>query len=247
VNTVLNGGEVDPEKRDLLIRILRTDSAARVRRVAAWGLERYASDASAQAALASTLQSDADADVRKMSAWALSHAESPAALQALRNAWARDGDDDVLETVVWGIGTHGEPSDADLIARRLTPAASKRVRSTAAWAIGSVGAPRAPRGLIAMLEDADNRVRLHAAWALSQIGDSNALPAIERALRQDQDEMTTRALLRAMVRSGASTEAITGMMNSSNPEVRLLAIRSMTGGGLVTPWPWPWPRPIVYP
>jgi beta-lactamase regulating signal transducer with metallopeptidase domain len=247
VNTVLNGGEVDPEKRDLLIRILRTDSAARVRRVAAWGLERYASDASAQAALASTLQSDADADVRKMSAWALSHAESPAALQALRDTWARDGDDDVLETVVWGIGTHGEPSDADLIARRLTPAASKRVRSTAAWAIGSVGAPRAPRGLIAMLEDADNRVRLHAAWALSQIGDSNALPAIERALRQDQDEMTTRALLRAMVRSGASTEAITGMMNSSNPEVRLLAIRSMTGGGLVTPWPWPWPRPIVYP
>jgi hypothetical protein len=36
-------------------------------------------------------------------------------------------------------------------------------------------------------------------------------------------------------------------MNSRNPEVRLMAIRSMAGGGLVTPWPWPWPRPIVFP
>jgi HEAT repeat protein len=247
VNTFLNGEEVDPEKRDLLIRILRTDSAASVRRVAAWGLQRYAGDAPAQEALANALRADDDAAVRKMSAWALAHSSAQAALDALRSAWTRDRDDDVRETAVWGLGTNGEPADAELIGARLASETSREVRATSAWALGSLAAPNAPRALIALLDDPDSRTRLQAAWALSQIGDSSALPAIQRALKVDQDERTTRALLRALVRSGASTEAITGMMNSRNPEVRLMAIRSMAGGGLVTPWPWPWPRPIPIP
>jgi beta-lactamase regulating signal transducer with metallopeptidase domain/HEAT repeat protein len=247
VNTLVNGGDVDPEKRDLLIRILRTDSAASVRRVAAWGLQGYAADGTAQSALANAARSDDDASVRKMSVWALSHSSAPAALEALRAAVTRDRDEDVREVALWGLGTNGEAADAELIASRLASESSGLVRGTAAWAIGTLGAPHAPRALIALLDDPHPRTRLQAAWALSQIGDSSALPAIQRALDVDQDEMTTRALIRALVRSGASTEAITGMMNSRNPEVRLMAIRSMTGGGLVTPWPWPWPRPIVFP
>jgi HEAT repeat protein len=148
---------------------------------------------------------------------------------------------------VWGLGTNGGASDAELIGARLASETSREVRATSAWALGTLGARNAPRSLIALLDDPDSRTRLQAAWALSQIGDSSALPAIQRALNVDQDERTTRALLRALVRSGASTEALTGMMNSRNPEVRLMAIRSMAGGGLVTPWPWPWPRPIVFP
>lgn len=247
VNLFGQPGTVDPEKRDLLIRILRTDSAASVRKVAAWGLQRYATDANAQTALANALRTDTDARVRTMSAWALAHTASPAALQALRAAFSSDRDEDVRETAVWGLGTHGEQADAELIANSLTSEASKEVRSTAAWALGSIGGRSAPRSLIALLDDPDSGTRLRAAWALSQIGDSSALPAIQRALSMDQEENTTRALLRALVRSGASTEAISGLMTSPNAEVRMIAIRSISGGGLVSPWPWPWPRPIVFP
>jgi HEAT repeat protein len=182
-----------------------------------------------------------------MSAWALAHSSAPAALEALRSAWTRDRDDEVRETAVWGLGTNGEPADAELIGARLAAETSREVRATSAWALGSLGARNAPRSLIALLDDPDSRTRLQAAWALSQIGDSSTLPAIDRALKVDQDERTTRALLRALVRSGATTEAISALMTSPNPEVRMTAIRSMTGGGLVSPWPWPWPRPIVFP
>src|SRR5690606_29132948 len=115
VNTFLAGEAVDPDKRDLLVRILRTDSAASVRKVAAWGLQRYAGDASAQSALAEALRTDDDAAVRKMSAWALAHSTAPTALDALRTAVVRDADADVRETAVWGLGTMGEPADAELI------------------------------------------------------------------------------------------------------------------------------------
>src|SRR5690606_12645548 len=125
----------------------------------------------------------------------------------------RDADADVRETAVWGLGTMGEPADAELIGARLDSETSMAVRATAAWALGSLGARSAPRSLIALIDDPDRRTRLQAAWALSQIGDSTALPAIRRALDVQQDERTTKALLRAMVRSGASAETIAGFMN----------------------------------
>jgi HEAT repeat protein len=247
VNTFLAGEAADPEKRDLLVRLLRTDSASTVRRVAAWGLLPYVADANAQSALVTALQGDNDPAVRKMSAWALGHSPAAAALGALRNAYRSDRDDEVREMAVWGIGNHGDASDAALISDRLASESSSDVRGTSAWALGNIGAPRAPRALIAMLEDTDGSTRLRAAWALSQIGDSTALPAIQRALSVSQEESTTRALLRALVQSGASSDALAGLINSPNADVRLAAIRSMTGGGLVDPWPWPWPRPIVWP
>jgi beta-lactamase regulating signal transducer with metallopeptidase domain len=238
---------IDSDKMDVLIRILREDSAATVRRVAAWGLERYAGEAAAQTALARALDTDRDDEVREMAAWALGHAGTPLAIEALRRAFTNDGNSQVREYAVWGLGNAGDAGSASLIADRLGQESSADVRGTAAWALGQMGRSTAPRALIAMLEEPSESNRLFAAWALSQIGDSTALPAIRRALEQPQDESTMRALLRAVITSGASTESLGAMISSSSPAVRAMAVRAMTGGGAAYPWPWPWPRPIVYP
>jgi beta-lactamase regulating signal transducer with metallopeptidase domain/HEAT repeat protein len=247
VNLFSDPGVPDDEKRDLLIRILRTDSAASVRRVAAWGLQRYAADPAAQTVLARSLVADNDGRVRRMSAWALAHSLTPLAVEALGTAFTSDQDEDVRETAVWGLGTCGDVSAVETIGNRLGFETSDRVRSTAAWALGRLRGRSAPPSLINLLGDADRTTRLRAAWALSEIGDKEALPAILRATEQPQDDATMRALLRALVRSGASTEQLSTFLTSSNAQVRAIAVRSLTGSNAIDPWPWPWPRPIPVP
>jgi hypothetical protein len=224
------------EKMDLLIRVLRTDSSAKVRRVAAWGLRHYASEPAAQTELARVLGNDRSERVREMAAWALAHARSEPALAALRRALASDENEAVREVAVWGLGSGHDVASADAIAAALAADRSDQVRSTAAWALGALRPERAPAALIAMLESERRGSKLTAAWALSEIGDKSALPAIRAALDQpDQDDGTTRALLRAMIKSGATPDELSRFLSSANPEVRLFAIKAMTNGGAVDP------------
>ncbi len=236
------------EKMDLLIRVLKTDSSASVRRVAAWGLEHYAGEAAAQAELARTLGSDDDPRVRKMAAWALAHGSGETVLAALRKAATSDGDADVLEMAIWGLGSNGDRASVGAITAALSNPASERLQGTAAWALGKVRPDRAPAALVALLGSPNNHARLTAAWALSEIGDSTTIPALQAALdRQSNDDDTTRALLRALIKCGIGPDDLTRFLSSSRPELRLFAIKAMTGGGGVDPWPWPWPRPIPMP
>ncbi len=197
------------EKMDLLIRVLQSDSSAKVRRVAAWGLQHYADEPAAQTELARTLGSDTDPRVRTMAAWALANGSGERTRAALRQAFTSDADAAVREMAVWGLGHDGDRDVAVTIAARLASEPSEHVRATAAWALGHLQPERAPAALTALLRSTDPAVRLKAAWALSEIGDSTALPAIRAALEAPgQDPQVTRALLRAMVNSGTTPESI---------------------------------------
>src|SRR5439155_18138833 len=66
----------------LLANVLRSDTSADLRRVAAWGLSRYRGDAAATTALVAALRSDRDAEVREMAAWALAGRDVPEARDA---------------------------------------------------------------------------------------------------------------------------------------------------------------------
>ncbi len=235
------------EKMDLLIRVLKSDSSARVRRVAAWGLQHYADEPAARTELARVLGSDGDDDVRRMAAWALSHSTNAAVATALRQALKTDTDAEVREMAAWGLGRQEDAASMEAVTAALSDP-SPRVQGTAAWAIGQMQPKVAPSALVAMLKSEDAGNRLKAAWALSEIADKDAIPAIRTALdRPDNDAATSRALLRALVKSGTSTDDLSKFLSSANDELRLFAIKSLTGGGSVDPWPWPWPRPIPFP
>jgi HEAT repeat protein len=91
-------------------------------------------------------------------------------------------------------------------------------------------------------------VRLKAAWALSQIADVTTADAVKSALQKETAPQTRRALVRALVRSGAKSEAIlAGLLNSSDAATREAAVRGLAGRHSVDPWPWPWPRPRPFP
>ena len=69
------GKQAADERPALLARVLRTDSSASLRRVAAWGLNEYGEDPVAVEALVNALRRDASEDVREMAAWSLSDSE----------------------------------------------------------------------------------------------------------------------------------------------------------------------------
>src|SRR6478752_6937707 len=62
-------GKDSDERPVLLARILTSDTSASLRRIAAWGLNEYASQQVATEALANALRRDRDASVREMAAW----------------------------------------------------------------------------------------------------------------------------------------------------------------------------------
>ena len=87
-----------------------------------------------------------------------------------------------------------------------------------------------------------------AAWALFNIQDPDAVPAIDAQLRRETDKDVQRALIRALASTGErSVDAIKRLIDSSDPEVRAIAIRALAGGGSSGPWPWPWPEPRPHP
>jgi len=266
------GHPQDPDERvALLAKILRTDSSANLRRIAAWGLRDFsdetengrtalyvvngvmlnntaAASSVAADALVNAVAHDADARVREMAAWALADYDHDAAVStALGAALQHDRSEDVRATAAWALGDGGNSGATDALVAALSDS-SPRVRERAAWALGNVEPKEARAALIAMLRDSDEQSRNSAAWALYQIRDPASLPGLEAALRSAKDEETQIACLRAMAGMGdRAIDAIRGLLDSSNPRIKAMAVRVLAGGQATGPWPRPRPEPRPFP
>ncbi len=237
------------ERATLLAKVLRTDSSASLRRIAAWGLREYADSPEAEEALAGAIRRDVDAGVREMAAWALGNGErrTSGATQALLAALKRDADEKVRTTAAWALGNAGDRASVEDLAAALSDP-SDRVRMRAAWALGNVEPKQAPKQLVALLKDTDPHVRELAAWALYNIQDPSTAPALETALKVERDKEVQLAFLRSIATLGEkSVDAIRGLLESPDPRIRAMAVHALAGGQAAEPWPWPWPDPRPFP
>ncbi len=119
----------------------------------------------------------------------------------------RDGEPAVREAAAAAIGNLGEPQAVRyLILRLRDPNAA--VRRAAIHSLGQIGDVRATPALSARLVggtvsgqvlpvDPDHYNRIEIARALRQIADPNALPALDRARRYDQNALVRRYALDA--------------------------------------------------
>jgi beta-lactamase regulating signal transducer with metallopeptidase domain/HEAT repeat protein len=241
-------GKGTDDRPILLANVLRTDTSASLRRIAAWGLSEYAETSVATEALATALRRDSNSGVREMAAWALSNADngSPVAMESLIAAM-RDSEPKVRATAVWALGELGDESAMDALTSALSDQ-SASIRMRAVWAIGQVGPRKAPAALIAMLRDSDPRVREITAWALFEIEDPSAVPALDAALRGEADKNLQMAYIRALAATGEkSVDAVRRLLDSKDPQIRSIAVRALAGGHATGPWPWPWPEPRPFP
>lgn len=236
-------GKPGEDRATLLMQVLRSDTSASLRRVAAWGLSNFADRADVGTALAAALRRDADAEVREMSAWsAASGEDSEEVMGALSEALRRDAHHEVREMAAWALGNLGGDNGVDALTAALGDS-SATLRSTAMWALGNSGLHTAPRGVIDGLRDPDKRVRRLAAWVLYNIEDANAVGALESALNAETDKDLRTAYIRALgAIGGESADALGRLLDSRDPEVRAVVVNALAGRGS-GPWPWPYPRP----
>ena len=241
----------DDERPALLAKILATESSANLRRIAAWGLADYAEKPVAAEALATALRRDSDPSVREMAAWALADANrsSTAAVDALIAALRGDASMRVREIAAWSLGNVGGRSSAvsDALAAALSDP-NVGIRKRAAWALGNADLRQAPPALIALLRDRDPEIRELAAWGLYQIEDPASIPALDAALRSETDKNLQIAYIKALAAVGEkSVDALKGLLESKDPEIKSIAVRALAGGHATGPWPWPWPEPRPFP
>jgi beta-lactamase regulating signal transducer with metallopeptidase domain/HEAT repeat protein len=241
------GKQGDDERPALLAKVLRSDTSASLRRVAAWGLSEYGEDNVAVEALANAVRRDASESVREMAAWSLSESErSTVAIDALAAA-LRDASVSVRKVAAWSLGNIGDRRATEALVAALADA-NADVRSRAVWALGNVEPKEAPRQLVALLSDKDPHVRELTAWALYTIEDPSAAPALQAALRTEQDKDLQLAYIRALAAMGEkSVDAIRGLLESSDPRIKSMAVRALAGGHATGPWPHPWPQPRPFP
>jgi len=242
-------GQKSDDRPILLAKVLRTDTSATLRRLAAWGLSDYASTPVAAEALANAVRHDASAGVREMAAWSLADGDDGTAgvVDALSAALRGDADTRVRATAAWALGNVGDRGATDALVVALADA-SPEVRTRALWAIGNVGPKQAPRAVVSLLADKEPRVRELAAWALYQIEDPSAAPALEAALRAESNTDLQLAYIRALAAIGEkSVDAIRGLLESPDQRIKTMAVRALAGGHAAGPWPWPWPEPRPYP
>jgi beta-lactamase regulating signal transducer with metallopeptidase domain len=237
--------EADRDRRGLLIRVLRSDPEASVRRSAAWALAE-GGRGDEVGVLVAALRGDDDAGVREMAAWALSDARNEDATAAVALALERDASPDVRATAAWAL-SHRRATDKALLAAVRDTAAE--VREAALWALGNQGLASAPPEVTAALQDGTARVRLVAAWALGQILDPATAPALQAAFTKEEDATARQAMFRALAFLGErSPELLNRALSSKDPEIRSRAARLLAGGGPgIWPWPWPWPQPRPMP
>ena len=236
------------ERPVLLAKLLTTDADAKIRRIAAWGLNEYADQAVAAEALAKALRSDRDASVREMAAWSLADGaeHSSIAVEALIAA-LRDSDLDVRQTAAWALGNVGSRTAAEPLAAALSDA-NPEMRRRAAWALGNLNLKQAPPALINGLKDSDPEMREITAWALYEIEDPTAIGALESALSREQNKELQIAYIRALAAVGErSVDALKGLLESKDPEIRTIAVKALAGGHATGPWPRPWPQPRPFP
>lgn len=234
---------VDSAKVALLLKVLRSDPDANVRRMAAWGLAEAGSALGAVDALAEAVRSDEDDGVREMAAWAL--ADSPrreSARRALATAMRRDPSERVRETAAWALANDLRDDDRAMFEEALTSDESEQVRETAAWALGSSPQRPAPRALVTALGDRSPRVRESAAWALAEIEDEDVGPAVEAAFKRETNAEVRMAELRALTFMHVDDRSILdAALESKDPDLRARAVRMI--GGSSGSWPEPRPRP----
>jgi beta-lactamase regulating signal transducer with metallopeptidase domain/HEAT repeat protein len=240
----------DDERPVLLARILANEPAADLRRIAAWGLADHAHKQVAAEALATALRRDSDASVREMAAWALADGDRSAiAADALIAALRGDANTRVREISAWALGNIGGRSSsvANALAAALSDA-NVGVRKRAAWALGNADLRQAPPALIALLRDPNSEMRELAAWSLYQIEDPASISALDAALRSEPNKNLQIAYIRALAAVGEkSVDALRGLLESRDPEIKAIAVRALAGGHATGPWPWPWPEPRPFP
>lgn len=241
-------GKDSDERPVLLARVLATDTSASLRRIAAWGLSEYADKQVAATALANALLHDRDPSVREMAAWSLADADHQSVgVQALTVALRNDANTEVRATAAWALGNVGDRSSAEALALALNDA-SVEVRRRAAWALGQSDLKQAPPKLIAMLSDKDPEMRELVAWALYEIEDPASIPALEAALAREPNKELQIAYIRSLAAVGEkSVDALKGLLESKDPEIRAIAVRALAGGNATGPWPHPWPEPRPFP
>jgi beta-lactamase regulating signal transducer with metallopeptidase domain/HEAT repeat protein len=247
VRAATSGAKKDPqddERPALLAKVLRSDSSASLRRVAAWGLHEYADRQVAADALAAALRRDSDEAVREMAAWALGEGDDHSvAVEALRAALHSDASVAVRKTAAWALGNVGDDGATSTLVAALGDA-NADVRYRAIWALGNIGPKQAPKELIARLQDKDERVRDITAWALYQIEDPAAAPALQAALRSESDKDLQLSYIRALASMGEkSVDAIRPLLESSDARIKSMAVHALAGGHAAGPWPRPMPMP----
>jgi len=240
---------VDSAKVALLLKVLRSDPDASVRRTAAWGLADAGNALGAVDALAEALRSDEDDGVREMAAWALG--DSPrreSARRALSAAVRRDPSEQVRESAAWALANDLRDDDRAVLEEALTSDASEQVRETAAWALGNSPERPAPRALVTALGDRSPQVRENAAWALAEIEDEDAGPAVEAAFKRETNANVRMAELRALTFLHVDDRSILdAALESKDPELRARAVRMLAGASGSWPEPRPRPRPRPMP
>jgi beta-lactamase regulating signal transducer with metallopeptidase domain/HEAT repeat protein len=239
-------GEAERNRRGLLVRVLRSDPDAAVRRSAAWALAESAR-AGESGILVAALRGDADAGVREMAAWALARDRGEEAAPALAQALRKDASAEVRATAAWGLGQRRHADTAALIGAIAD--AVPHVREAAIWALGRQQIETAPPELIAALGDERARARVLAAWALTEIRDPASAPALRTAFAKEEDTEARRAIFRALAFLGdRSAEVLDRAAAARDPEIRSRAVLMLGGlGPGIWPWPWPWPQPRPMP
>ena len=239
----------DDERAAVLARTLRTDPSAELRRISAWGLEKYASIAIASDALVAALTSDADAEVREMSAWALADAQAtPAVLAALRKAAGQEADPKLRNTAVWALGNIEGDAAAETLATLLSDKDAS-IRELAAWGIGNSDASKAPAALTALLNDSNRDVREAAIYALFSIEDPGSARALEAAFEKEKDPELRLRIVRAIGATDdeGSVQVLQRLVSSPDAEIRKEAVTALAGAGDHGIWVWPRPRPRPFP
>jgi beta-lactamase regulating signal transducer with metallopeptidase domain/HEAT repeat protein len=243
---------INDKKQDdraaLLANVLKTEADASLRKVAAWGLSEYADTREGETALAYALGHDSNVEVREMAAWALAESDgSGVAFDALAAAAKSDASVKVRRTAVWALGSTGEHAAVGPLTAALSDA-DANVRIRAVWALGNAEPKNAPSQLIAMLQDRNPEIRHLVAWSLFQIQDPAAAPALNAALKVETDKTLQLAYIRALASAGErSVDAIRGLLQSTDPQIKSMAVRALAGGRGSDPWPWPWPEPRPFP
>ena len=233
------------QRAEVLAKMLRSDSSASVRRIAAWGLHNYGDVRVAVDALIAAVTGDADTDVREMAAWSLAEAERQFGRRwrRWRRRCARTRTLRCATTATWALGSVGDASAVDALGAVLSDQQRGDTRG------GRVGDRelRAVQGAGRVGECPGRRerdVRLSAAWALYNIDDEDAGAAIEAAYKRETDPEVRVGLIRALGAMGdRAVDALQRLVTSSDPQVRAIAVTALAGGGASGPWPWPRPEP----
>ncbi len=244
-NASLGGHSQDPDERvALLAKILRTDSSANLRRIAAWGLRDFSVETENGRTSSRNLVFD-----MPVTSWVSSRAlyvvdgvmlndptatASSVAADALVSAVAHDADARVREMAAWALaGYDHNAAVSSALGAALQHDRSEDVRATAAWAIGDGGSSASADALVAALSDSSARVRERAAWALGNVEPKEA-PAALIAMLRDPDEQSRNSAAWALhqIRDPASLPGLEAALRSAtDEETQIACLRAMAGMG----------------